>query len=67
MKDWQCGIELEDLLDQEKIWARYNKVCLSPFLEQKKHRMIDINRCQPKILRPNPIITANNPDLSFSF
>ena len=39
MKDWQCGIELDDLLDQEKIWARYNKVCLSPFLEQKKHRI----------------------------
>ena len=39
MKDWQCGIELEDLLEQEKIWARYNKVCLSPFLEQNKHRI----------------------------
>ena len=39
MKDWQCGIELDDLLEQEKIWARYNKVCLSPFLEQKKHRI----------------------------
>jgi len=39
MKDWQCGIELDDLLEQEKIWERYNKVCLSPFLEQKKHRI----------------------------
>ena len=39
MKDWQCGIELDDLLDQEKIWARYNKMCMYPFLEQKKHRI----------------------------
>ena len=39
MKDWQKGIELEDLLAQEKIWERYNKRCLSPFLEMKKNKI----------------------------
>ena len=39
MKDWQCGIELEDLLEHEKIWARYNEMCLSPFMEMKKHKI----------------------------
>ena len=41
MKDWQCGIELEDLLEHEKIWARYNEMCLSPFLEMKKHKIVE--------------------------
>ena len=39
MKDWQKGIELEDLLAQEKNWERYNKRCLSPFLEMKKNKI----------------------------
>ena len=39
MKDWQKGIELEDLLDQEKIWKCYNERCLSPFLEMKKNKI----------------------------
>ena len=39
MKDWQKGIELEDLLDQEKIWECYNERCLSPFLEMKKNKI----------------------------
>ena len=39
MKDWQKGIELEDLLAQEKIWERYNERCLSPFLEMKKNKI----------------------------
>ena len=39
MKDWQKGILLEDLLEHEKIWTRYNEVCLSPFLEMKKNHI----------------------------
>ena len=39
MKDWQKGIELEDLLDQEKTWEGYNERCLSPFLEMKKNKI----------------------------
>ena len=39
MKDWQKGIELEDLLIQEKIWEGYNERCLSPFLEMKKNKI----------------------------
>ena len=39
MKDWQKGIELDDLLDQEKTWVDYNKRCLSPFLEMKKNKI----------------------------
>ena len=39
MKDWQKGIELEDLLTQEKIWEGYNERCLSPFLEMKKNKI----------------------------
>ena len=39
MKDWQKGIDLEDLLAQEKIWERYNERCLSPFLEMKKNKI----------------------------
>ena len=39
MKDWQKGIELDDLLEHEKNWARYNKACLSPFLEMKKNHI----------------------------
>ena len=39
MKDWQKGILLEDLLEHEKIWTRYNKMCLSPFLEMKKNHI----------------------------
>ena len=39
MKPWQKGIHLEDLLEHEKIWTRYNEVCLSPFLEMKKNHI----------------------------
>ena len=39
MKDWQKGIELDDLLVQEKTWEGYNKRCLSPFLEMKKDKI----------------------------
>ena len=39
MKDWQKGIELEDLLSQEKIWEPYNERCLSPFLEMMKNKI----------------------------
>ena len=39
MKDWQKGILLEDLLEHEKIWTRYNEMCLSPFLQMKKNHI----------------------------
>ena len=39
MKDWQKGILLEDLLEHEKIWTRYNEACLSPFLQMKKNHI----------------------------
>ena len=39
MKDWQKGILLEDLLEHEKNWTRYNAACLSPFLEMKKNHI----------------------------
>ncbi len=49
MKDWQKGIELDELLKLEKTWERYNERCLSPFLEMKKNKIaaaIDINQYQ---------------------
>ena len=39
MKDWQKGIELDELLKLEKTWEPYNKSCLSPFLEMKKNKI----------------------------
>jgi len=39
MKDWQKGIELDELLKLEKIWEGYNERCLSPFLEMKKNKI----------------------------
>ena len=39
MKDWQKGIELDELLKLEKTWERYNERCLSPFLEMKKNKI----------------------------
>ena len=47
MKDWQKGIELDELLKLEKIWEGYNERCLSPFLEMKKNKIaaaIDIGQ-----------------------
>jgi hypothetical protein len=49
MKDWQKGIELDELLKLEKTWERYNERCLSPFLEMKKNKIaaaIDIDQYQ---------------------
>ena len=49
MKDWQKGIELDELLKLEKTWENYNKRCLSPFLEMKKNKIaaaIDIDQYQ---------------------
>ena len=37
MKSWQKGIELDTLLEMEKIWSSYNDRALSPFLEMKKN------------------------------
>ena len=37
MKPWQKGIELDTLLEMEKIWSTYNDTVLSPFLEMKKN------------------------------
>ena len=39
MKDWQKGIELDELLKLEKTWESYNERCLSPFLEMKKNKI----------------------------
>jgi hypothetical protein len=39
MKDWQKGIELDELLKLEKIWEGYNERCFSPFLEMKKNKI----------------------------
>ena len=39
MKDWQKGIELDELLKLEKTWKGYNERCLSPFLEMKKNKI----------------------------
>ena len=39
MKDWQKGIELDELLKLEKTWKQYNERCLSPFLEMKKNKI----------------------------
>ena len=39
MKDWQKGIELDELLKLEKTWEQYNERCLSPFLEMKKNKI----------------------------
>ena len=49
MKDWQKGIELDELLKLEKTWENFNKRCLSPFLEMKKNKIaaaIDIDQYQ---------------------
>ena len=49
MKDWQKGIELDELLKLEKTWEGYNERCLSPFLEMKKNKIaaaIDIDQYQ---------------------
>ena len=39
MKDWQKGIELDELLKLEKTWEGYNKRVFSPFAEMKKHKI----------------------------
>ena len=39
MKDWQKGIELDELLKLEKTWDGFNERCLSPFLEMKKNKI----------------------------
>jgi len=39
MKDWQKGIELDELLKLEETWLGYNGRCLSPFLEMKKNKI----------------------------
>ena len=39
MKEWQKGIELDELLNLEKVWENYNKNCLSPFLQMKKNKI----------------------------
>ena len=39
LKDWQKGIELDELLKLEKTWKGYNERCLSPFLEMKKNKI----------------------------
>ena len=39
MKNWQKGIELDELLKFEKTWEGYNERCLSPFLEMKKNKI----------------------------
>ena len=47
LKDWQKGIELDELLKLEKTWKGYNERCLSPFLEMKKNKIaaaMDINQ-----------------------
>ena len=49
MKDWQKGIELDELLKLEKTWDGFNERCLSPFLEMKKNKIansIDLNEYQ---------------------
>ena len=49
MKDWQKGIELDELLKLEKTWEGFNERCLSPFLEMKKNKIaaaIDIDQYQ---------------------
>ena len=49
MKDWQKGIELDELLKLEETWKGYNKRCLSPFLEMKKNKIaaaIDVTQYQ---------------------
>ena len=49
MKDWQKGIELDELLKLEKTWEGYNERCLSPFLEMKKNKIansIDLDEYQ---------------------
>ena len=40
MKDWQKGIELDELLKLEETWEGYNERCFSPFGEMKKHNHI---------------------------
>ena len=39
MKDWQKGIELDELFKLEKTWDGFNERCLSPFLEMKKNKI----------------------------
>ena len=39
MKEWQKGIEREELLKLEEIWNPYNERCESPFIEMKKHKI----------------------------
>ena len=49
MKDWQKGIELDELLKLEKTWDGFNERCLSPFLEMKKNKIansIDLDEYQ---------------------
>lgn len=41
MKPWQKGYPLEDLLEIENFYSRYNQYSLSPFSEVKKHRIAD--------------------------
>ena len=42
MKPWQKGIELDTLLEMEKIWSTYNDTVLSPFLEMKKNSIASV-------------------------
>ena len=42
MKAWQKGIELDTLLDMEKIWLTYNNQTSSPFLEMKKNSIASV-------------------------
>ena len=41
MKDWQHGIELEELKKLEEIWSDYNSNIKSPFLEMKKNKIAE--------------------------
>lgn len=42
MKTWQKGIELEKLLELEKMWIGYNEKTLSPFLQMKKNSIASV-------------------------
>ena len=41
MKDWQHGIELDELKRLEEIWLDYNSNIKSPFLEMKKNKIAE--------------------------
>ena len=42
MKAWQKGIQLDELLDMEKIWSTYNNQTSSPFLKMKKNSIASV-------------------------